>query len=97
MAEALKLKDLRRLRARGGISRAEYEVVCNMMGRGLEADVTEAEISFRNGGEGPVATVTRGSATAIIYPANCCGDEERYFNGLVAAKYDVEGYVPQTR
>lgn len=89
----LKLKDIRRMRARGAITGKEWAVICNMQGRGLKTTIDDVCIEFYNGSKDPVARVQRGRDSARLYPSACSDEAEatRYRLGLVAAKYDVTG------
>jgi hypothetical protein len=97
MGDVMKLKDIRKMRAREEISRAEFEMICTMMGRSLHPVIEDGKINFRNGDEGYVASADIGSRVATIFPENCGGDAnaERYFLGLTTSQYDVKGYQPR--
>jgi hypothetical protein len=88
----MNLSQIRRQRARLSVSRNEYEGICNLLGRAkLKTTIDDRCIEFYNGGEKPVARMSRHSTRAEVMKCACCDDTQAASieSGLKTAGYVV--------
>jgi len=95
MSEYIKCSELIRMRAKGTITYATYQCVCNLQGRGLKPRLEDPQsldgrILFDNGKTKDVAAIAN-DGTAEIYTSHCRGEDEinRYKLGFENAGIQV--------